>query len=178
MLPESSCYDYLHYKLIYNWIYLTDSVALVFISEVISTQWKFLMRGYKKLAASLHVECYLLWRVLHCLQSTLTWNLIFGVMLHSKREEHQSTVAIFCFLSKNYPDLSTSQHTGGTLRMNMVKVLPLISQSKSNHYLVKKGHIVKATRLPLEKLCITIAKRPCNVNTLMENIWRHLFNVP
>lgn len=76
----------------------------------------------------------------------------------------------FCFLSKNYPDLSTSQHTGGTLQMNMVKVLPLISQSKSNHYLVKKGHIVKATRLPLEKLCITIAKRPCNVNTLMENI--------
>lgn len=60
-----------------------------------------------------------------------------------------------------------NEHGEGTAVDFPIKIKPVLSWS-SAHYCVRKGHIVKATRLPLEKLCITIARRPCNINNLME----------
>ena len=70
-----------------------------------------------------------------------------------------------------------NEHGEGTAIDFPIKIKPVLSWS-SAHCFVKNGYIMKAKRLPLEKLCISIAKRPCNVNTLMEIIWMHLFNIP
>ena len=50
-----------------------------------------------------------------------------------------------------------------------IKIKPVLSWSSALCF-VKNGHIMRAKRLPLEKLGISIAKRPCNVNSVMEII--------
>lgn len=51
-----------------------------------------------------------------------------------------------------------------------LKIKAVLSWSCA-HYYLNHGHAVKAARFPVEKICVNIAKRPCNVRNLME--WVH-----
>jgi hypothetical protein len=46
-----------------------------------------------------------------------------------------------------------------------LKIKPLLSWSPAHSY-VNKGTVCKALRFPLEKICVTLVKKPCNVDNL------------
>jgi hypothetical protein len=47
-----------------------------------------------------------------------------------------------------------------------IKVKPVLSWSPSC-YMPKEGKLCKAPRLPNEKLCISVIKKPCNAQTVV-----------
>ena len=53
----------------------------------------------------------------------------------------------------------------GTAVKFPIKIKPILSWS-SSRYMKKDRKLVKAPRFPLEKLCITIIRRACNINNL------------
>lgn len=58
-----------------------------------------------------------------------------------------------------------SEHGEGMAIDFPLKIKPVLSWSPS-HYIVKQGIVCKAPRFPVEKLCITVIKRPCNLANL------------
>jgi hypothetical protein len=57
------------------------------------------------------------------------------------------------------------QHGEGKALDFPIKIKPIVSWSPIQ-YIVKSGKFVKASRFPVEKLCITIAKRACNIDNI------------
>jgi hypothetical protein len=57
------------------------------------------------------------------------------------------------------------QHGEGKALDFPIKIKPVVSWSPIQ-YIVKSGKFVKASRFPVEKLCITIAKRACNIDNI------------
>lgn len=45
------------------------------------------------------------------------------------------------------------------------KIKPALSWS-AQHYIKNYGRLVRVKRFPLEKICVTVAKQPCNLNNL------------
>lgn len=58
-----------------------------------------------------------------------------------------------------------SEHGEGMAVYFPIKVKPILSWSPF-HYYFSNGKVCKAQRFPLEKLCVTNVRRPCNVNNL------------
>lgn len=58
-----------------------------------------------------------------------------------------------------------NKHGDGYAADFPIKIKHLLSWS-SEHFVKKDGKLTKGKRFPLEKLCITIVKRPCNFDNL------------
>ena len=61
-----------------------------------------------------------------------------------------------------------SEHSEGIAVHFLVNVKPVLSWSSFHLfiYYFSNGKVYKAQKFPLEKLCMTIGKRPCNINNL------------
>lgn len=59
-----------------------------------------------------------------------------------------------------------NEHGEGTTIDFPVKAKPVLSWTAS-HYIVKNGKLEMAPKIPIEKVCMTIPKKACNVDNIL-----------